>query len=133
MLVQSPRPGAITPTKTSPALAGPWPPRQPWLVPSPGPGADRFGSSRHPGPEPYRPQRLVPLLQASSCVDRIGSSRATRARSPIASAALARPVYRPGAVSVTGHFCAEPLVSVCLALTLRWAETSSLLRWAKSL
>ena len=62
----------------------------------------RVGSSRHPGPEPYRPHWLVPFPG-------------------------------PGAVSVTGHFCAGPLASECLALTLRWAETLPLLRWAQSL
>jgi len=63
---------------------------------------DRVGSSRHPGPEPYRPHWLVPFPG-------------------------------PGAVSVTGHFCAGPLASECLALPLRWAETLPLLRWAQSL
>ena len=81
---------------SSPRL-GPEPPPQPrmhrWLVPSTGPGAlrasqtlarpvtgpgaGRIGSSRHPGPEPYRPQWpvTVPLLRARSRVDRLGSSR----------------------------------------------------------
>ena len=34
-------------------------------------------------------------------------------------------------VSETGHFCAGYMVSVCPALTLRWAETGPLLRWAR--
>ena len=37
-----------------------------WLVLSTGPGADSLGSFRHPGPEPYRPQWLDPLLRARS-------------------------------------------------------------------
>ena len=36
----------------------------------------------------------------------------------------------PAAVSGTGHFCAGHMIPVCLALTLRWAETLPLLRWA---
>ena len=34
-------------------------------------------------------------------------------------------------VSGTGHFCAGHMISVCLALTLRWAETGPLLPWAR--
>ena len=34
-------------------------------------------------------------------------------------------------VSETGHFCAGHMIPVCLALTLRWAETRPLLRWAR--
>ena len=74
-LVPSPGPGAFTSAKASPALAGPWPPRPPWLVPSPGPGADRVGSSRQPGPEQYQPQWLVPLLLARGRLGSTGSSR----------------------------------------------------------
>ena len=64
-----------------------------WLVPSLG-ARSRVcvdGSSRHPGPEPYRPQRPVPLLQARSCVDRLGSSRATWARSRLDRTGSSRP------------------------------------------
>ena len=43
-----------------------------WLT---GPGADRIGSSRLPGPEPYLSQWLVPFLRAFSCIDRLDSSR----------------------------------------------------------
>ena len=46
-------------------------------------------------------------------------------------APTARPaLLGPGAVSGTGHFCAGHMIPVCLALTLRWAETLPLLRWA---
>ena len=38
-----------------------------------------------------------------------------------------------GAVSGTGHVCAGHMISVCLALTLRWAEPSPLLRCAQTL
>ena len=92
-----------------------------WLIPYPGPGADHIGSSRLPGPEPYRPQWLVPLLRARSRVDRLGSSRHPGPE-PSRPHGLV-PFPGPGAVSVTGHFCAGPLVSVCLALALHWAET----------
>ena len=92
-----------------------------WLDPFPGPGADSIGSSHYPGPEPYRPQWLVPLLRARSRVDRLGSSRHPGPEPPGPHWLV--PFPGPGAVSVTGHFCAGPLVSVCLALTLRWAET----------
>ena len=34
-------------------------------------------------------------------------------------------------VSETGHFCAGHMIPVCLALTLRWAETGPILRWAR--
>ena len=36
-------------------------------------------------------------------------------------------------VSETGHFCAGHMISVCLALTLRWAESSPLLRRGQTL
>ena len=49
------------------------------------------GSSRHPGPEPYRPQRPVPLLRARGRVDRLGSSRASRARSRLGRTGSSRP------------------------------------------
>ena len=34
-------------------------------------------------------------------------------------------------VSGNGNFCAVHVISVCLALTLRWAETGPLLHWAR--
>ena len=36
-------------------------------------------------------------------------------------------------VSETRHFCAGHMISVCLALTLRWAESSPLLRRGQTL
>ena len=59
-LVPSPGPGAITPTKASPALAGPWPPRPPWFVPPPGPGAASAALARPITRARSRPHRLVP-------------------------------------------------------------------------
>ena len=104
------------------------------------------GSSPLLGPGAVYASMARPVIRAQSRIGHKGQSRSCRpvaastalAR-PVrhgpgaASTALARPVHRARSRSVTGHFCAGPLVSVCLALTLRWAETSPLLRWAKSL
>ena len=105
-----------------------------WLVPSPGAGSRVCIDGSFPllGPGATYASMARPVIRAWSLIGHKCQSRScgpvaasTALARPVrhgpgaASAELARPVHRARSRSETGHFCAGPLVSVCLALISR--------------